>query len=138
MNTQKEIAIDRALTLLKAVGYEYAVKFPDGTLITNGLDVVEKKRRKVRKEMNKPMGTYTKVLRDHGFEAMEIGDEIFFPKEYFTKNDLEIRSMQSSCTALASKIFGSGVIKATVPREGERAGGLEIFRGVGSLEIGGE
>jgi len=102
MNTQREIAIDRALTLLKAVGYEYAVKFPDGTLITNGLEVVEKKKRKVRKEMLKPMGTYTKLLRDHGFEAMEIGDEIFFPKDFFEKNDLEIRSMQSSCTALAS------------------------------------
>jgi hypothetical protein len=69
---------------------------------------------------------------------MEIGDEIFFPKDFFEKNDLEIRSMQSSCTALASKIFGGGVIKATVPREGDRAGGLEIFRGVGSLEIGDE
>jgi hypothetical protein len=138
MNTQKEIAIDRALTLLKAVGYEYAVKFPDGTLITNGLEVIEKRKRKVRKEMLKPMGTYTKLLRDHGFEAMEIGDEIFFDKEFFEKNDLEVRSMQSSCTALASKVFGSGVIKATVPRGGDRAGGLEIFRGVGSLEIGDE
>ena len=138
MNTQREIAMDRALTLLKAVGYEYAVKFPDGTLITNGLEVVEKKKRKVRKEMLKPMGTYTKLLRDHGFEAMEIGDEIFFPKDFFDKNDLEIRSMQSSCTALASKVFGSCVIKATVPREGDRAGGLEIFRGVGSFDIGGE
>ena len=138
MNTQKEIAIDRALTLLKAVGYEYAVKFPDGTLITNGLDVVEKRPRKVRKDLNKPMGTYTKVLRDQGFEAMEIGDEIFFSKEFFEINDLSLRSMQSSCTALASKIFGSGVVKATCPSEGDRAGGLEIFRGVGSLEIGGE
>jgi hypothetical protein len=138
MNTQKEVAIERALTLLKAVGYEYAVKFPDGTIVTNGLEVVEKKKRKVRNNMLKPMGTYTKILREHGFEAMEVGDEIFFSKEFFKDNDLHIQSMRNSTSALASKVFGNGIVKVAIHNEGSRKGGLEIFRGVGSLKIGDE
>lgn len=138
MKTQKEIAIERALTLLKAVGYDYAVRLPDGTVIANNMDVKEKKSRKVRNHMLKPMGTYTKILREHGFEAMEIGDEIFFSKEFFKDNDLHIQSMRNSTSALASKIFGNGVVKVAIHKEGDRKGGLEIFRGVGKIEIGDE
>ena len=132
-STAKKEMAERALRMLGALGYKYAAVSPSGQKFENGLNVAEPVDKK-RKSPLLPKGTYTKALRELGFELLEVGEELFLEKKWFDDNGLVFSTLQSSAASLGDNLWGKGSI-TTRSGVGARSGGLEILRTAGELVL---
>jgi hypothetical protein len=120
MSELRQIALSKALAMLRGAGTKYIVIDGDGTEFTHGDLKLAPPPSEVKprtRNVQVPMGTYHKmyepILKD-----LQPGQTAVIPY-----NGLEPKGMQSACSAWCNKPWGSG---STMSHQAPN--GLEIMR----------
>ncbi len=99
-----EIAVTRAVTMLRAADAKYLIQLPGGDVISHGgLELaVPKVNKRQRRDPSVPYGAYTALIRAAGFDDMAVGDIITIDTTGF-----EAESVRGVISARASKRWGN-------------------------------
>ena len=100
-----EIAVARAVTMLRAVNAKYLIQLPDGDVVSHGgLELAPQKGaiKRKRRDPSVPYGAYTALIRAAGFDAMGVGDIVNIDTTGF-----EAESVRGVISARASKRWGN-------------------------------
>lgn len=114
----KEITLNKALTLLRAVGAQYIVKTEDGTEHVHGdLKLAPSEPEKLKRKRRVPVGTYHAIYNPL-VKDMKVGDEVLVPF-----NGYNPEHIQSAVTAHLSHVWGKGTYATHMA-----ADGLQVLR----------
>jgi hypothetical protein len=100
-----EIAVTRAVTMLRAANAKYLIQLPSGDVVSHGgLELAPQKRpvKRQRRDPSVPYGSYTALIRAAGFDDMAVGDIITVDTTGF-----EAESVRGVISARASKQWGN-------------------------------
>jgi hypothetical protein len=100
-----EVAITRAVTMLRAASAKYLIQLPNGDVISHGgLELAPQKGaiKRKRRDPSVPYGSYTALIRAAGFDNMAVGDIIVVETTGF-----EAESVRGVISARASKLWGN-------------------------------
>lgn len=120
----QQVAVDKAIKLLKAAGVQYAIRYPDGAT-TGDLKIAPP-------EAVPPARRKFNNFRKYGYiakvDAMQPGDTITIvvPEDVREAGAKAIDSFQGSIASRAAKSFGPGNFITTATGEGRTA--IEILR----------
>ena len=120
MNEIQQIALSRALAMLRGSGAKYIVIDADGTEFSHGDLKLAPPEPEVKPRTRKvlvPMGTYKNVYSPI-IKNLQVGQAASIPY-----NGLDPEGMQSACTAWCSKQWGNG---STMTHKAPEA--LEVIR----------
>ena len=116
MSTVKAIALERALAMLRASGYKYAVQMEDGT-IKGELKIAPPTPERIRAASKYPTG-FLRGKVEPIIKDMAPGDAAVVPYD-----GIEPEVMQSTACNAAAKLWGSGNYMSH-----RNAVGVEILR----------
>jgi len=104
-----QIALNKAIMLLKAIKAEYVIQIPDEPIINEGsLEVVAPRERK-RRQMTVPYGTYSTFLTGKGFDKMQPSDVFLLEPGEF-----DAESLRSAAVSRGCKLWGNGSVMSTI------------------------
>ena len=105
MEQIKVITLKKAMALLDACGFQYAIIDSDGTRYGN-LEVAEKAPRK-RRELAFPYGTITTHIKAHLPEKIEVGDVVEVPIIAFGRERVRSTALNILATTYGVNKFTS-------------------------------
>jgi hypothetical protein len=100
-----EVAVTRAVTMLRAANAKYLIQLPNGDVISHGgLELAPQKGaiKRKRRDPSVPYGSYTALIRAAGFDNMAVGDIITIDTTGF-----EVECVRGVISARASKHWGN-------------------------------
>lgn len=97
---------DKAIRTIKALGYAYVIRSPEGDIISHG--EIEPKKRKTRVVDPAHKG-YTQWLRDQGLETLQAGGYLDIDP-----GDRNLDALRGIATGYASKTWGAGSYTSSV------------------------
>jgi hypothetical protein len=104
-----QIALNKAIVLLKAIKAEYVIQIPDEPIINEGsIEVVAPRERK-RRVSTAPHGTYKDLLLSLGFDEMKVGDVMMLDPGL-----LDVESVRKSAVSRGCHRWGNGSILSTI------------------------
>ena len=104
-----QIALNKAIMLLKAIKAEYVIQIPDEPIINEGSIEIAEPRNRKRRTVTAPHGTYRDFLMNAGFDAMQPGDVM-----KFEPGELHAESIRKSAVARGCHQWGNGSIMSTI------------------------
>ena len=105
----------KAESFLKAIGAEYIIKLPNGKTAYRGdmkLAPEKKKPFRTRRNPEAPHGTFTTMLRNAGFEKMEINQTLNIPIDSYHPE-----SIRSTACSMAQRMWGNGAIMTAIHKD---------------------
>lgn len=110
MNAVQKVAIDKAISLLKAVGAEFRIVAPDGKSY-GALKLTGKKKSKIF--VNK-RGTFSAIYKE-AIDNAKVGDVVKLKFSSLESDDKKLKSgLRSSASAYATTKWGKGTYMSTV------------------------
>lgn len=105
----------KAESFLKAIGAEYIIKLPNGNVAHRGdMKLAPEKKKPARHKRNPdvPHGTFTNMLRNAGFEKMEINQTLNIPSSTYHPE-----SIRSTACSMAQRLWGNGAIMTAIHKD---------------------
>ena len=99
-----EIAVSRAVTMLRAANTKYLIQLPNGDVVSHGgLELaIPKNHKRKRRDPSVPHGSYTALICAAGFDNMSVGDIITIDTTGFN-----IEAVRGGVSARACKKWGN-------------------------------
>jgi hypothetical protein len=99
-----EIAVTRAVTMLRAAKAKYLIQLPNGDVLSHGgLELaVPKNITRKRRDPSVPYGSYTALIRAAGLDSMAVGDIITIDTAGF-----DVEAVRGVISARACKAWGN-------------------------------
>lgn len=118
MSTPQQLAVDRALTLLRAASAKYKIILPDGTEYGT-LEVKPKKPERKRRATKHPFGEQRAYLAKY-LPGLLAGESVKVPVDKY-----DIEALQSGISAYGVKTWGNGNAITARDKDGQY---VEVLR----------